>query len=971
MPRQNGLFSSLKDSITSGLSAFANAARNKTMEPSRNLLAQRAQTIPTSVYRSEPTKAPTMMSSLPNAVRSVAEQALQKPVSEMLQTGRERFKELEKQGPTPTRPGVPVNARGAGMSFPSTVTQPEAQPAPMTPAGPTPELRQSRFTAPGMQPAVLPQMTPDQYLSLTSQQKQAYDQAAFQQRVQREIGQLGESYRPTEQAFERREEGIEQKISEAETRLAQETQAKVDVFRQEAEQSKQTAIKNLQRTASRRKASIAEGMSFAGFGRSTKKVEMEQQIDEELQAQIASIESQTGRSISQYQESLLAKNEAKIAGLQDKLERTQDQRFSLELDKAREQRSLVSKLFAADPTRPENMAKAAEALQKTRLEEAKLAQKEREELRGHAFKTFEYMTDTFGSQWTQGLSDEAVANMAYNMNMPASVLRRMGSTMAEQKLEFDAMKFAYDAQTKDRYRREDQDFRLYELAQKQAIDLQKIELQHQNQLNTLQFKNKLDVQKEVDSMAGLGYGEYANNALASTGSSLQYSSPVPHPLAKTDVIDVNPKLTNFYPEGYRFKAAHKNDLTGQCAWFAQQCTDLRKVGNTIGQKLNSLGQEIKKGKAFKPGEETIRPGHSILTNESKKWGHVAVVNAVTPDGKIVLTEANYAAPLKVTHTRVLDANDPRILGVFKSKPKAKWQTGKQVGNALSAVPDLMKGNWGDATIKLLQAGAPMLGDFLSGRPDPKAQEAQQAVVDNYKKEGLISEDNQPMDQVRLSIRQGLMTDSEISKKREKMSRAVQLGVLNPMALQAFESDVAYGRQYGQQRIDQDLKQVNQLASRYKGLNDEVRQLEQGISVVKNFDINHQNSFQDQALIFSFMKVLDPGSVVREGEFNTARNNQGYLSRFGVTYDSLQGKGMLSSSGRQAIIDEMNRLYASKRSSYDGELRQAQQVGQTFGIDPGLYLSFSPTASPTTAGGYSMPDANTGATSQSFYSADDF
>lgn len=130
--------------------------------------------------------------------------------------------------------------------------------------------------------------------------------------------------------------------------------------------------------------------------------------------------------------------------------------------------------------------------------------------------------------------------------------------------------------------------------------------------------------------------------------------------------------------------------------------------------------------------------------------------------------------------------------------------------------------------------------------------------------------------------------------------------------------------------DEEFDKVTELQTKYKPLVDEVRTLEQGFAVTEGFDVNHENPYTDQALIFSFMKVLDPGSVVREGEFNVAMKNASILDQFSAAWrKAIDGTGMIKPEQRQKIIDEMNRLYDSKRSSYDDELNNAQLVGERY------------------------------------------
>lgn len=64
---------------------------------------------------------------------------------------------------------------------------------------------------------------------------------------------------------------------------------------------------------------------------------------------------------------------------------------------------------------------------------------------------------------------------------------------------------------------------------------------------------------------------------------------------------------------------------------------------------------------------------------------------------------------------------------------------------------------------------------------------------------------------------------------------------------------------------------------------------------------------DVALIFGFMKMLDPRSVVREGEFATAQNATGVPNRLRNIYNQVQAGTTLNETQRQEIIDQAKAL----------------------------------------------------------------
>lgn len=84
-----------------------------------------------------------------------------------------------------------------------------------------------------------------------------------------------------------------------------------------------------------------------------------------------------------------------------------------------------------------------------------------------------------------------------------------------------------------------------------------------------------------------------------------------------------------------------------------------------------------------------------------------------------------------------------------------------------------------------------------------------------------------------------------------------------------------------------------------------------------------NPADDQALIYSLAKALDPGSVVREGEYATAQKYaQSWVKAYGkgVT-QAILGTGFLSQEARQNIKKTIEQKYNASKTSYDNLYKQ--------------------------------------------------
>jgi len=68
---------------------------------------------------------------------------------------------------------------------------------------------------------------------------------------------------------------------------------------------------------------------------------------------------------------------------------------------------------------------------------------------------------------------------------------------------------------------------------------------------------------------------------------------------------------------------------------------------------------------------------------------------------------------------------------------------------------------------------------------------------------------------------------------------------------------------------------------------------------------------DLSLIFNFMKIQDPGSTVREGEFATAQNAAGVPDRARAQYNRIVSGERLTENQRQDFVDTAGRAFASQ------------------------------------------------------------
>jgi len=113
---------------------------------------------------------------------------------------------------------------------------------------------------------------------------------------------------------------------------------------------------------------------------------------------------------------------------------------------------------------------------------------------------------------------------------------------------------------------------------------------------------------------------------------------------------------------------------------------------------------------------------------------------------------------------------------------------------------------------------------------------------------------------------------------------------------------------------------------------------------------------DMSLIFNYMKMLDPGSTVREGEFATARDTAGIPTRIVNLYNKALSGAFLSKDQRMEFFGQAQKLYGAAKGRYDYTVNQYKDIAERQGLNgQNIFMQTDPQ--------YSTP-LQTGGTEQS-------
>ena len=90
---------------------------------------------------------------------------------------------------------------------------------------------------------------------------------------------------------------------------------------------------------------------------------------------------------------------------------------------------------------------------------------------------------------------------------------------------------------------------------------------------------------------------------------------------------------------------------------------------------------------------------------------------------------------------------------------------------------------------------------------------------------------------------------------------------------------------------------------------------------------------DIALVFGFMKMIDPGSTVGAGEKATADNAGGVDSKVRGIYNQLVGGGGIAPDVRQQFVAQAEALYNNAKATYDPLAEYYRGLATQYGYDP--------------------------------------
>jgi hypothetical protein len=145
----------------------------------------------------------------------------------------------------------------------------------------------------------------------------------------------------------------------------------------------------------------------------------------------------------------------------------------------------------------------------------------------------------------------------------------------------------------------------------------------------------------------------------------------------------------------------------------------------------------------------------------------------------------------------------------------------------------------------------------------------------------------------------------------------------------------------------DVSDVSNLRKEFSGL-DAVKSFEPVARQYANIVSSASTSYgsdgtgtgpADIALVFSYMKLIDPTSSVQQGEQANAANAGGVPARVWGYYNSLRGEGTMDQETRDQFVAAATDIYNNAKTPYDTAVEYYTGLSSQLGYDPTQVIGF--------------------------------
>jgi hypothetical protein len=152
-------------------------------------------------------------------------------------------------------------------------------------------------------------------------------------------------------------------------------------------------------------------------------------------------------------------------------------------------------------------------------------------------------------------------------------------------------------------------------------------------------------------------------------------------------------------------------------------------------------------------------------------------------------------------------------------------------------------------------------------------------------------------------------------------------------IEKYRENIAGGKQVSAMKPEEVFKEEDKLRSDYLSQAKNFQVVQSAWNNLKG-KLKDPSGASDMSMIFSYMKLLDPTSTVREGEYANA-SNVGTIPQtlWGKYNKAIEGSGFLDPKVRESFVKEAKLMYQSALEQHQQSVDQFTEIAKSYGLDP--------------------------------------
>jgi hypothetical protein len=129
-----------------------------------------------------------------------------------------------------------------------------------------------------------------------------------------------------------------------------------------------------------------------------------------------------------------------------------------------------------------------------------------------------------------------------------------------------------------------------------------------------------------------------------------------------------------------------------------------------------------------------------------------------------------------------------------------------------------------------------------------------------------------------------------------------------------------------------VKGEGELRKEFEGMQKDYREVERAKSRIESAG-KEPSAAGDIALVFSYMKMLDPGSTVRESEYATAQNAAGVPDIIRAKWNKVKDGETLAPAQRADFLNQSDQIYRAATEGFNQQVDRYRGYAVEYGYNP--------------------------------------